>query len=238
MHTVGLVASNECSWNTRMSYSQSSVWDRPKTYKDMLIPYFRCANGIESKCVRPKEYHWEQWTLQCAFTLSRVGINTKFDWRWTENLKIAENCGREICMGAYMSEGCQKSVSSPKTLETIKKVRGGIRSRDPCDKRPTPNQLSYVGSWQILGTNTEYRKPVITDRNWDRWCFQGRVRFAVECHKVKIWSVQAPRTETAYRCLHERGDKGWYWTSLEGPWRKTTKVRMQSCNSFRHRHNA
>ena len=68
--------------------------------------------------------------------------------------------------------------------------------------------------------------------------FQGRVRFAVECHKVKIWSVQVPRTETAYRCLHERGDKGWYWTSLEGPWRKTTKVRMQSCNSFRHRHNA
>ena len=99
-----------------MSYSQSSVWDRPKTYKDMLIPYFRCANGIESKCVRPKEYHWEQWTLQCAFTLSRVGINTKFDWRWTENLKIAENYGRGICMGAYMSEGCQKSVSSPKTI--------------------------------------------------------------------------------------------------------------------------
>ena len=61
-----------------------------------------------------------------------------------------------------------KSVSSPKTLETFKKVRGGTRPRDPCGKRPTPNRLSYEGGWQILGTNTEYRKLMITDRNWDR----------------------------------------------------------------------
>ena len=139
-----------------------------------------------------REWYWV-WVCQAkrvslgamnsavCITLSRVGINTKFDRRWTENLKIAENCGREICMGAYISEGCQKSVSSPKTLETIKKVRGGIRSRDPCDKRPTPNQLSYVGSWQILGTNTEYRKPVITDRNWERWRFS---RPSTDCRRM------------------------------------------------------
>ena len=139
-----------------------------------------------------REWHWV-WVCQAkrvslgamdsavCITLSRVGINTKFDRRWTENLKIAENCGREICMGAYMSEGCQKSVSSPKTLETIKKVRGGIRSRDPCGKRPTPNRLSYEGGWQILGTNTDYRKLMITDRNWDR-C--GLTRPSTICRRM------------------------------------------------------
>ena len=118
-----------------------------KTYKDMLIPSFRCANGIESKCVRPKEYHWEQWTLQCAFTLSRVGINTKFDWRWTENLKIAENYGRGICMGAYISERCQKSVSSPKKTDGW----GRRRTRDLSHAR----QRSY--HWTSY--DTVYSRP-------------------------------------------------------------------------------
>ena len=72
-------------------------------------------------------------------------------------------------MGAYMSEGCQKSVSSPKTLETIKKVRGGVRTWDLSGKSPERNRLSYRGGRQILGANTEYRKLVITDRDWDCW---------------------------------------------------------------------
>ena len=186
-----------------------------------------------------REWHWV-WVCQAkrvslgamnsavCITLSRVGINTKFDRRWTENLKIAENCGREICMGAYMSEGCQKSVSSPKTLETIKKVRGGVRPRDSCGNSPERYRLSYEGGWQILGTNTDYRKLVITDRNWDRWRLSRPSTIAVECYRIMIWSVQVPRTETAYRCLHERGDKGWYWTSLEGPWSTKTK----GCNEI------
>ena len=166
-----------------------------------------------------REWHWV-WVCQAkrvslgamnsavCITLSRVGINTKFDRRWTENLKIAENCGREICMGAYMSEGCQKSVSSPKTPETIKKVRGGVRTRDLSGKRPERNRLSYRGGRQILGANTEYHKLVITDRNWDCWRFPRPSTIAVEYYRIMIWSVKVPRKVTAYWCLNERGDKG------------------------------
>ena len=89
-------------------------------------------------------------------------------------------------MGAYMSEGCQKSVSSPKTLETFKKVRGGVRPRDPCGKSPERNRLSYRGSRQRLGANTEYRKLVITDRNWDRWRFPRPSTIAVEYYRIMI----------------------------------------------------
>ena len=199
-----------------------------KTYKDMLIPSFRCANGIESKCVRPKEYHWEQWTLQCAFTLSRVGINTKFDWRWTENLKIAENYGREICMGAYMSEGCQKSVSSPKTLETFKRFEAGCVPGTPVAR------VQSATDWATEAVDRYWERIQSIESLWLRietgivGEFSRPSTIAVVCHKVKIWSVQVPRTETAYWCLHERGDKGRYWPSLEGPWSKKTK----GCNEI------
>ena len=59
-----------------MSYSQSLGWDRPKTYKDMLIPYFRSANGNVSKCVRPIRVSLEAMDSAVRISLSRVGINT------------------------------------------------------------------------------------------------------------------------------------------------------------------
>ena len=171
-----------------------------------------------------------------CITLSRVGINTKFDRRWTENLKIAENCGREICMGAYMSEGCQKSVSSPKTPETIKKVRGGVRPRDLSGKRPERNRLSYRGGRQILGANTEYHKLVITDRNWDCWRFPRPSTIAVEYYRIMIWSVKVPRKSDSLLMLKRTWWQGKRdWPSLEGPWRKNTQSRSKSkifCKRF------
>ena len=76
-----------------------------------------------------------------------------------------------------MSEGCQKSVSSPKTLETIKKVRGGVRPWDLCGKSPERNRLSYSGSRQNIGG--EYRVSKACDygsRLGTLDNFQGRVR--------------------------------------------------------------
>ena len=42
---------------------------------------------------------------------------------------------------------------------------GGVRPRDLSGARPALYQLSYKISRQSVGANTEYRKPVITDRS-------------------------------------------------------------------------
>jgi len=68
-----------------------------------------------------------------------------------------------------------------------------------------------------MGANTEYRKLVITDRNWDCWRFPRPSTIAVEYYRIMIWSVKVPRKVTAYWCLNERGDKGKILTKFRRP---------------------